>query len=66
MIFALYIRALRLLRPDSRTATGLVFGNVLLGAISVIEPVLFGRVVDALARGRAAWSVIALWAALAS
>lgn len=64
MIVALYIRALRLLRPDSRTATGLVFGNVLLGAISVIEPVLFGRVVDALARGRAAWSVIALWAAL--
>ncbi len=64
MILALYLRALRLLRADRRNALALVFGNVLLGIVAVIEPVLFGRVVDALAQGRAPWSIIALWAAL--
>lgn len=64
MILALYLRALRLLRADRRNAAALVVGNMLLGVVAVVEPVLFGRVVDALAQGRPPWSIIALWAAL--
>lgn len=64
MILRLYARALRLLRPDIRRAVVLAVGNVGLGALAVLEPVLFGRVVDALTRGSGPWPLIGLWAAL--
>ena len=64
MILNLYRRALRLLRPDFRRALALALANVGLGALAVVEPVLFGRVVDALTRGAPPWSLIGLWAAL--
>ena len=64
MILRLYARALRLLRPDIRRAVVLALGNVGLGALAVLEPVLFGRVVDALTRGAGPWPLIGLWAAL--
>lgn len=64
MIVALYTRALRLLWPDRRRAAGLVVANLLLGGLAVLEPVLFGRVVDALGRGLAAWPLIGFWALL--
>lgn len=64
MILRLYLRALRLLRPDLRRATALAVGNLVLGGLAVVEPVLFGRVVDALTRGAGPWRLIGLWAAL--
>jgi len=44
----LYRRVLGLLRPDARLAVTLALANILLAAAQLVEPVLFGRIVDAL------------------
>ncbi|MFN3932742.1 MAG: glucan export ABC transporter ATP-binding protein [Brevundimonas sp.] len=64
MIANLYARAYHLLRPDRGRAAALVAANVALGALAVVEPVLFGRVVDSLTRGSEPWTLIGLWAGL--
>jgi glucan exporter ATP-binding protein len=64
MIVSLYRRALHLLRPELRHGAFLAGCNVLLGALVLLEPVLFGRVVDALGRSGSPWRLIALWALL--
>ena len=46
--FRLYRRVLGLLRPDARLAVTLALANILLAAAQLVEPVLFGRIVDAL------------------
>ncbi|MEY4685611.1 MAG: hypothetical protein RLZ25_2070, partial [Pseudomonadota bacterium] len=53
-----------LLAPEKGLATVLIMANITLGLIQLAEPVLFGRVVDALSRGQAARDLIALWAGL--
>jgi glucan exporter ATP-binding protein len=64
MIVSLYARTLQLLRPEARRAGLLVTFNGLLGALVLLEPVLFGRVVDSLTHGAPPWRLILLWAAL--
>jgi ATP-binding cassette subfamily B protein len=59
-----YLRALGLLATEKWLATGLVVANVAIGLVQLAEPVLFGRVVDALAGGEEAFPLIGLWAAL--
>lgn len=59
-----YLRALGLLASEKWLAIGLVVANVAIGLVQLAEPVLFGRVVDALAGGKEAYPLIALWAAL--
>lgn len=59
-----YLRALRLLGPEKGLAALLVLANMTLGLIQLAEPVLFGRVVDALSKARAAHDLILLWAGL--
>ncbi len=49
----LYIRVLELLASDARLAWTLAVANVLLAAANFAEPVLFGRIIDALARSQA-------------
>jgi ATP-binding cassette subfamily B protein len=44
----LYLRVLRLLAPQYRLAVALAAGNIGLAAAQFVEPVLFGRIVDAL------------------
>jgi ATP-binding cassette, subfamily B, beta-glucan exporter len=44
----IYFRVLALLRPDARLAFALAGANILLAAAQFVEPVLFGRIVDAL------------------
>ncbi|MGE3290706.1 MAG: glucan ABC transporter ATP-binding protein/ permease [Geminicoccaceae bacterium] len=66
-VFALlrtYGRVLGLLRDEGRTVALLVVANVALGLVQLAEPVLFGRVVDALTRGGPVFSLIGLWAVL--
>jgi ATP-binding cassette, subfamily B, beta-glucan exporter len=45
----LYLRVLALLGPEARLGWLLAFGNLALAATQFAEPVLFGRVIDALA-----------------
>jgi ATP-binding cassette subfamily B protein len=44
----LYLRVLALLAPQFRLAVTLAVGNIALAAAQFVEPVLFGRIVDAL------------------
>jgi ATP-binding cassette, subfamily B, beta-glucan exporter len=44
----IYFRVLALLRPDARLAFALAGANILLAGVQFVEPVLFGRIVDAL------------------
>ncbi len=59
-----YLRALGMLASEKWLAIGLVLANIAIGLVQLAEPVLFGRVVDALAGGEEAFPLIGLWAAL--
>ena len=59
-----YARALGLLRDEPGIVAGLATANVAIGLVQLAEPVLFGAVVDAIARGGTVFGLIGLWAAL--
>jgi ATP-binding cassette, subfamily B, beta-glucan exporter len=61
---ALYRRALALLGDERGLAGVLACASVAIGLIQLAEPVLFGRVVDAISKGTGAFPLIGLWAAL--
>jgi ATP-binding cassette, subfamily B, beta-glucan exporter len=63
-ILQAYRRALEMLRSEFWLATFLVLANVGVAILQLAEPVLFGRVVDALARGYESFPLIGLWAFL--
>jgi ATP-binding cassette subfamily B protein len=60
----LYKRALGMLAAEKALAIILAAASVAIGLVQLAEPILFGRVVDTLSRGDAAFPTIALWAAL--
>ena len=60
----LYRRALEMLAPERGRALALTVAGVLLAVVQLAEPILFGRMVDALATGAGAFRLIGLWAAL--
>ena len=60
----IYKRALAMLAPEKRLTIALASAGIFIAAIQLAEPILFGRVVDALNRGEGAFPIIALWAAL--
>jgi ATP-binding cassette subfamily B protein len=62
-LLSVYVRALGMLASERRLTIWLIAANIALGLIQLAEPVLFGRVVDALARGGDAYFYIGLWAA---
>src|SRR5918912_3107461 len=59
-----YLRAIRLLGPERGIVAVLALENAALGAVQLAEPVLLGRVVDAIARQAPAAGLVALWAAV--
>ncbi|TBR40287.1 MULTISPECIES: glucan ABC transporter ATP-binding protein/ permease [Dyella] len=65
-LLRLYMRVLALLAPERRLAVTLAVANLALAGVFFIEPVLFGKVVDALGASTpgAAPRLIALWAAV--
>jgi ATP-binding cassette subfamily B protein len=60
----IYLRALSMLAPERTLALTLAAAAIVIAAVQLAEPVLFGRVVDALSRGGEAFPIIALWALL--
>ncbi len=60
----IYRRALAMLAPEKWLAITLASAGIVIAAIQLAEPILFGRVVDALNKGEGAFPIIALWAAL--
>ncbi|MFZ1105845.1 MAG: glucan ABC transporter ATP-binding protein/ permease [Hyphomicrobiaceae bacterium] len=63
-VWQLYKRALSFLAEERWVAIGVGAAAMVNAAVMLAEPVLFGRVVDALSRGQEAFPTIALWAAL--
>lgn len=59
-----YRRSLALLSGERTLAAALAAAGIVIAAIQLAEPILFGRVVDALSRGNGALALIGLWAAL--
>src|SRR5262245_22938125 len=63
-VWQVYKRALSFLREERWVAAGVGMAAMINAAVMLAEPVLFGRVIDALSRGQEAFPTIALWAAL--
>ena len=65
-LLKIYLRVLALLGPEKWLAIALALANAALAAVFLLEPWLFGRVVDALAAqaGTDAWYFILWWAAV--
>jgi ATP-binding cassette, subfamily B, beta-glucan exporter len=65
-LLSIYARVLRLLGKEARLGWILAIANLALAAAQFAEPVLFGRIVDALSgsgAGSSAWPLLAAWAA---
>lgn len=62
-LFATYLRAIGLLKPKWRLTCLLVISGILLAFLQFAEPLLFGRVIDALTREQDALPWVGLWAA---
>jgi ATP-binding cassette, subfamily B, beta-glucan exporter len=60
----LYLRALGMLQTERRLTAGLTLAGIFLAIVQLAEPILFGKVVDALSKGQGAFPLIGLWAAL--
>jgi ABC-type multidrug transport system fused ATPase/permease subunit len=60
----LYGRVLGLLAPEKRLAITLAAADCVLGLVALAGPLLFGRVVDALTIGAAAFPFLVAWAVL--
>jgi ATP-binding cassette, subfamily B, beta-glucan exporter len=63
-LIEIYTRALALLAPEKYLAIGLAAAGVVIAVTQLAEPILFGRVVDALNKGESAFFYIGLWALL--
>lgn len=63
-LIQLYLRALLELRREPLRAAALIVAACAIGMVQLAEPILFGRVVDALSQGTDAFRSIALWAVL--
>jgi glucan exporter ATP-binding protein len=63
-LIRLYARALGMLAAERGLALVLAAASVAIGVVQFAEPILFGRVVDTLSGGGAAFPYIAIWALL--
>ena len=65
-LIKIYLRVLWLLGPEKWLAGALAFANVAMAGVFLVEPWLFGRVVDSLSSPAksGAWTFIAWWTAI--
>jgi ATP-binding cassette, subfamily B, beta-glucan exporter len=61
-LFQVYRRVLDLLTQERSLAIRLALANAVIGMVQLAEPILFGRVVDALARNQPTGVIILMWA----
>lgn len=59
-----YLRALRYLADEKLRVTLVVISNIVLALVAIAEPVLFGRIIDAMSSGSNAFPVLVAWAGL--
>ncbi|MBL8575781.1 MAG: glucan ABC transporter ATP-binding protein/ permease [Mesorhizobium sp.] len=63
-LFEIYWRALRYLRADGRRVAFICAANVVLAIVAIAEPILFGRIIDAISDKQGLVPTLALWAGL--
>jgi ATP-binding cassette, subfamily B, beta-glucan exporter len=63
-LFEVYLRALRHLAPAKRRVFFICAANIVLAMVSVAEPALFGRIIDAISDKNDVMPTLTLWAAL--
>ena len=63
-LLEVYWRALNYLAPKGRSVLVVCFSNIVLAMVMIAEPVLFGRIVDAIAEKSDVVPTLMLWAAL--
>lgn len=63
-LIQVYLRALSYLSKDRLRVGIVVFSNIILAIVAIAEPVLFGRIIDAMSSGKDSLTIMALWAAL--
>ena len=63
-LMRIYWRAIGMLAPEKRLALSLTLAGVAVAVVQLAEPILFGRVVDALGKQQSATAIIAMWAGI--
>ncbi|MBX3580482.1 MAG: glucan ABC transporter ATP-binding protein/ permease [Rhizobiaceae bacterium] len=63
-LFEIYWRALRYLAADRRRVAFICAANVILAMVTIAEPILFGRIIDAISDKGDLVPTLALWAGL--
>ena len=63
-LLQIYWRALGYLAADRKRVTLICGANVALAIIAILEPIMFGRVIDAISERGSVFSTLALWAGL--
>ncbi|MEQ1943101.1 glucan ABC transporter ATP-binding protein/ permease [Mesorhizobium sp. VNQ89] len=63
-LFEIYWRALRYLRADGRRVAFICAANIVLAIVAIAEPILFGRIIDAISDKQDLVPTLALWAGL--
>lgn len=60
-LFQVYARALKYLSSSPIRVTMVVIANIVLAVITIAEPILFGRIIDALSDGGDVTPILILW-----
>ena len=63
-LFQVYARALQYLAAHKFRVSAIVFANIVLAAITIAEPILFGRIIDAISSKTEVTSTLIMWATL--
>ncbi|CDZ59114.1 glucan ABC transporter ATP-binding protein/ permease [Neorhizobium galegae] len=61
-LFQVYARALQYLAKNKWRVAAVVVANIVLAVITIAEPILFGRIIDAISSGSTVTPVLMLWA----
>ncbi|MCD7108251.1 glucan ABC transporter ATP-binding protein/ permease [Rhizobium sp. DKSPLA3] len=63
-LFQVYARALQYLAAHKFRVSAIVLANIVLAAITIAEPILFGRIIDAISSKTEVTSTLIMWATL--
>jgi ATP-binding cassette subfamily B protein len=63
-LLEVYWRALRYLAADKQRVVFICAANVILAIVTIAEPIMFGRIIDAISDKREVVSTLAVWASL--
>ncbi|CZT33488.1 glucan ABC transporter ATP-binding protein/ permease [Rhizobium sp. 9140] len=63
-LFQVYARALQYLAAHKLRVSAIVIANIVLAAITIAEPILFGRIIDAISSKTEVTSTLIMWATL--